>query len=128
MKLASLIVIFSCLLIKLYAEVVNNETNINKITYKINNYEENIVVESNSLLNIELNNFPPEGVSWKFNEFSNDEIIEYKGKEYRNTCTEIDNNDCEDVSIFKFYLKDLTNWELPVLEFTMYQKEAGKPK
>jgi len=107
---------------------VKEETNLKESTYKINNYEEKIVVESNSLLNIELNNFPPESVSWKFNEINSDEIIEYKGKENRNTCTETSNNSCEDVTIFKFQLKDLTNSLLPTLEFIMVEKETGEPK
>jgi len=128
MKLASFFVLFSYLFIKLLAKVTKEETNLKEITYRINNYEEKIVVESNALLNIELNNFPPENVSWHFNEFNSDEIIEYKGKENRNTCTEIDNNKCENVTIFKFLLKDLTNWLLPTLEFIMNEKETGKPK
>jgi len=139
MRQATFLFIFYCLFIGILGKVVSdsniikdgNEINDNystlkEYTYKINNYEEEVIVESNSLLTLELNNFPPESIQWFYNDYGKNNSLEYLGKEIRNTCTTPIDNNCEDVSIFKFHIKKvIKEGLLPLLEFCMIGNESG---
>jgi len=117
MKLASFLVIFSCLLIGIFAVKPKEDIPLKENTFEINNYTEEILVEENTLIGVQFNNFSPNGVEWSYVE-GKQEFVEYLGK-----------SSSEEVTLFKFYVKAISESnKFPILQFKMLPYKDDLPR
>jgi len=91
MKLASIIFIFCCLFIELFAKSISdgngNESNsMKEYTYEIKYFDEEIIVDRNSLLTIKIEDI--QNFIWMYsNRRNNGDYFELKSEESYNTCS-----------------------------------------
>jgi len=117
MKLASFLVIFSCLLIGIFALKARDDVLLEENIFDIKTYTEEISVENNSLIGIQLNNFSPNGVDWSYVE-TKQEFIDYRGK-----------SSSEEVTLFKFFVTNLSEINKnPILQFKMLPYKDDIPR